>query len=62
MELVDQLGKLLYGMTRAEAQQKGICISCKKPPDLSTKAAQTEYQLSGLCEPCFEEIAKEMDE
>jgi hypothetical protein len=55
MEL-DGLAKLLYGMTKAEAHAKGVCISCHKPPVFTSKLGPKEYQISGLCDPCWDTI------
>lgn len=50
----DNLAKQLYGMTKAEAIEKGICIDCRKPakPKCHTVAGNKEYFISGLCEEC----------
>lgn len=60
-ELKDDLAMSLYGMTAAEAITKNICINCKKPPTFYSDAGKREYQITGLCEPCFDEITKEPD-
>ena len=46
----------LYGMTKAEALSQGICLQCKMPalPKCYSEAGKREYQISGLCEPCFD--------
>jgi len=49
----------LYGMTTGEAISKGICINCKQIPVTYSEAGRREYFISGLCEPCFDEITKE---
>jgi len=53
------LTKALYGMTRAEAVQVGICINCKKKATWYSPAGAKEYNISGLCEPCFDNITGE---
>lgn len=60
----DELSKAAYGMTRDEAVRRGICIHCRKPaaPKIYSAAGTMEYRISGLCEECFDKIAKEMEE
>lgn len=53
--LVSQIAMLLYGMTPSEAIDQNICIKCHEPPQFKTKAGEAEYQLSGMCERCFDE-------
>ena len=55
----DNFAKDLYGMTTQEAIDKDICIQCKKPPTFHSDAGRKEYQITGLCEPCFDDITKE---
>ncbi len=55
-ELLDALAIESFGMTKAEALEKGICIKCKKPPTFSTDLGRDEYPRSGLCEPCFDAV------
>ena len=52
----NNLAKQLYGMTKAEAINKGICIDCKElaKPKCHTEAGNKEYLISGLCEECFD--------
>ncbi len=52
----DKLARKLYNMTVAEAVEKGVCIQCKKPPTYVSEAGRREYPISGLCEPCFNDI------
>lgn len=56
-EFKDNLAKDLYGMTKSEAHFKGICIRCGEPalPKCYTEAGRREYQISGLCESCFDQ-------
>lgn len=58
-DFINQLGKVSFGMTRDEAQQRGICIMCKAPQPLLTGVDATEYELSALCPKCFKEIGYE---
>lgn len=52
----------VYGITREEAMKLGICISCRKYPTFKTIEGVKEYQITALCEPCFDEITKEPEE
>ncbi len=57
----DELSKSIYKMTKAEAHEKGICIQCNEPalPNCYSEAGRKEYQISGLCEKCFDEIMED---
>jgi len=63
-DLKTNLAKDLYGMTKAEAIKKGVCIDCKKPAmsGCYSDAGVREYQISGLCEKCFDQITGGGDE
>ena len=52
----DNLARELYGMTKAEAIEKGICIDCREPAKAKchTDAGNREYLISGLCEECYD--------
>jgi len=54
----DCFARDLYGMTAGEAIEEGICISCKEPAleKCTTELSRKEYHISGLCDPCFQEI------
>ena len=60
-ELMNELGNILYGMTPNEAIQQNICIKCKKPPRFKTEAGKREYQITGLCEYCWDDEFKELE-
>lgn len=53
----DGLAREAFGMTRAEAHVKGICICCKQPPKLDTEIDQREYAISALCPTCFAKVS-----
>jgi hypothetical protein len=63
-DLKDALAEALYGQTPAEAHQAGLCIQCKQPARerCYSQAGLREYEISGLCEPCFDEITKEPED
>ena len=60
-DLKDSLAKYLYGITASEARSQGLCIQCKQPAleRCYSDAGIREYQISGLCEKCFDEICGE---
>jgi len=47
---------------KEKATAKGICIKCQKPPTFYSEAGKREYHISGLCEPCFDNITKEEEQ
>lgn len=55
----DDISRIATGMTRAEAHAKGVCVKCRKPPTWYSEAGEREYHISGMCEPCFDELFKE---
>lgn len=57
-DFVDDFAKKVFGATRSENQEKGLCVSCGQEA-LSrcySEAGRREYGISGLCELCFDEI------
>jgi hypothetical protein len=51
----DNLATGLFGMTTTEAQEKIICIDCKKSMEaFENKLERDEWHISGLCTPCFD--------
>jgi len=55
-EFKDNLAKETFGMTKAEARAAGLCIHCKKEPKFYSYNGRKEYEISGLCEFCFDDI------
>ena len=56
-EFKDFMSLSLYGMSRTEALEKGICVSCKTPPVGDTEVDAAEYKISALCSICYEKAA-----
>ena len=51
-----------FGITKTEAQTKGICIRCKKPAQkFKSEISRREYGLSAFCQKCQDSIFKEDD-
>ncbi len=57
-KLKETTAKTAFGSTKAEVLKEGICISCREEalPKCYSEAGRREYQISGLCELCFDEI------
>jgi hypothetical protein len=58
----DDLNTNLFGITTKQAQEQNVCIECKKsitPASFYSEAGRKEYQISGLCEYCFDKICQE---
>lgn len=57
-DVKDKFAKDLYGTTITEAKKTGLCIQCEEEalPKCYSEAGKKEFFISGLCEPCFDEI------
>lgn len=55
----DDVARAHHGITMREALARRICIDCKQPPALRTDAERREYQISGLCGPCYDKLYPE---
>jgi hypothetical protein len=67
-QLQDNLANEIFGQTKAQAQDKNVCISCNQPIYIQwdskaqgpgrvySSAGEKEYSLSGLCEYCFDKV------
>ena len=53
----------LFGETQAQAQDCLRCLRCKKPAleRCYSQAGRDEYNISGICERCFDAMFKEED-
>lgn len=70
-QYMDTYARELFGRTKAEAHRDGICIKCgssvyfNKDSRLSgaiyTPAGLREYDISGLCEHCFDDLGDYYD-
>jgi len=56
----NNFARAIFGITRQDAHSQNLCIRCKAPVDSSEWEAidLDEYQISGLCPTCFDEINK----
>ena len=56
----EYVAKAAFGITKAEAHRRGICISCleKALPKCYSEEGLEEYRLSGICEACFDLIMR----
>jgi hypothetical protein len=53
----DELALQLFGKTLADAHNEHICIRCKNPQgEFRDEQSQKEYNISGLCQTCQDEI------
>jgi len=61
MRLSEQFELELYGMTKPQALEKGVCINCKKVAKdrIYSKDGAKEYMISAYCEICFDALTKE---
>ena len=59
-KLKETTAKAAFGKTKKEVLKKGTCISCREQalPKCYSEAGRREYQISGLCELCFDEICE----
>ena len=61
-DFVEQGYKAAFGETREQAQAKRLCVVCKQSPTFTTEAGRREYEISGVCEPCFDRMFAEEEE
>ena len=55
--MIDQSSTALYGRPTSGALALGICVSCGEEASFfHSVIAKAEYQISGLCERCQDEI------
>lgn len=56
---VDTLAKKAFGQTTQEAIDKGLCIACGEPAKFYSEAGKREYQITGMCEYCYDACCPE---
>lgn len=66
-DIKDKLGEAVKaetGLSPAEAKAQGLCFECKEPalPKCYSAAGRGEYQISGMCEKCFDEMFADEDD
>ena len=61
MTALESLATRLYGWTREEAHEAGVCIRCRQPIDYDEMEPvdRREYALSGLDGVCFDAVMAE---
>ena len=61
---IDKMGQELFGLSRTDAHNDGVCIKCGQPAlaNCYSEAGRREYKLSGLCELCFDKMSQEEEE
>lgn len=57
-KITNDMAKELYGVDPVESKAKGLCINCKEPalPKCYSDAGIKEFDISGLCEKCFDAL------
>jgi len=57
-EVKDRLSKSIFGKSKSEAVNSGLCIQCNEPAlaKCYSEAGIKEFSISGLCEKCFDSI------
>lgn len=75
-DLGNYTAKQIFGMTLEDAHSKGICIRCQEPalvmsadgtskynPELFySQAGKQEWNISGICEKCFDSMFGEEEQ
>lgn len=61
VKVLDEVSNYCFGMTRAEAHEKDICLICKELaiPKCYSDAGLREYNISGVCEECLDRMMEE---
>ena len=56
----DSLAQEIFGVSLSAAKSEGICLSCKEPAIAKcySDAGRREFQISGICEICFDNMFK----
>ena len=61
--LQEELAKQIFGISKSETVEKGICINCKQEalPNCYSEAGRREFKISGFCEKCFNKITEDKE-
>ena len=55
MTVIDRMAQRIFGLTKLDAQEQGICIKCRKEvPNVLSPVDWREYMISALCPTCFD--------
>jgi hypothetical protein len=57
---LDEFERKRYKLS--DSDDARLCVICNKPPATMTTAGAKEWEISQICEPCFDEATKEMDD
>ncbi len=56
-EFKDRMSKSFQGMTKAEAIEKRLCVTCKgKATIFCDRLSEREYRITGMCQECQDAI------
>ena len=65
-ELIDEIERQAFGMSRTEAITEGVCIACHKPvfdvhgmykdDMVYSEEGKAEYSMGGMCEQCSNDM------
>lgn len=61
MVSIEEAERSVFQMTRREAWKKNVCIDCKETISIAniySAAGAKEYNISAMCEMCFDKIAR----
>jgi hypothetical protein len=56
--ILDTFSRDIFGMKRSDSLATGICVCCHQEERHYSEQGYREFQISGLCEFCFDEIAQ----
>ena len=51
-------------LSKEEAHKTGVCVQCRQPalPKCYSDAGRREYNISGMCEQCFDSLFEEKED
>ena len=60
-EFLSDLAEFCFGMNIEQAHNQKVCVVCKKKVSLAVlgERDKREYQISGVCPVCFDDMVKE---